>query len=84
MCGVRCDWLLVATDVDAADAVWATALVLAYLRSTLMTQQAEWMLLERKALRWLARSVTPAMVGTAVSDVAEAVVAAAVAALAGL
>ncbi len=62
------------------DSVWVTALVLAYLRTALSSQQAEWVLLERKALRWLSRSVSVSSSSEADAAV-EAVIAAAAAVL---
>ena len=67
----------------AKSQLWATALCIAALRQRFADKRSEWVLVERKALRWLNRAVADAVKGPADAAVA-ALLAGAVAALAGL
>lgn len=40
-------------SLDSADKIWATLIAIAYLRKNHASENSEWELIARKALRWL-------------------------------
>ncbi len=53
VCGVRAR--AAGSDATSAQEVWFTALTVACLRHALTSLSTDWMLVERKAVRWLGR-----------------------------
>ncbi len=68
---------------DVVDEVWATALCVAFLRGPLAALADDWRLLERKAVKWLARNIKDRVAGApSLEDLVAAAAAALVAATA--